>query len=86
MFRLVAEAHRIRLACLFDPVMAIHTSLVDPLPHQSLRYLLADERGAGKTIMVGLLIKELMARGDVQRCLIVSVLILLWNTALTAAW
>jgi len=51
-----------------------------------LRYLLADERGAGKTIMVGLLIKELMARGDVQRCLIVSVLILLWNTALTAAW
>ena len=34
MFRLVSEAHRIRLAHLFDPVLAVHTSLVDPLPHQ----------------------------------------------------
>lgn len=83
LFRLVSEAHRIRLAYLFDPVMAVHTSLVDPLPHQitavyecmlprrPLRYLLADDPGAGKTIMAGLLIKELIARGDLQRCLIV---------------
>lgn len=83
LFRLVSEAHRIRLAHLFDPVLAVHTSLVDPLPHQitavyesmlsrqPLRFLLADDPGAGKTIMAGLLIKELIARGDLQRCLIV---------------
>jgi superfamily II DNA or RNA helicase len=83
LFRLVSEAHRIRLAHLFDPVLAVHTSLVDPLPHQitavyeamlprqPLRFLLADDPGAGKTIMAGLLIKELVARGDVKRCLIV---------------
>jgi SNF2 family DNA or RNA helicase len=83
LFRLVAEAHRIRLAHLFDPVLAVHTSLVDPLPHQitavyeamlprqPLRFLLADDPGAGKTIMAGLLIKELIARGDLHRCLIV---------------
>lgn len=82
-FRLVAEAHRIRLAHLFDPVLAVHTSLLDPLPHQitavyeemlprqPLRFLLADDPGAGKTIMAGLLIKELIARGDLKRCLIV---------------
>jgi superfamily II DNA or RNA helicase len=83
LFRLVAEANRIRLAHLFDPVLAVHTSLVDPLPHQitavyeamlprqPLRFLLADDPGAGKTIMAGLLIKELIARGDLRRCLIV---------------
>jgi SNF2 family DNA or RNA helicase len=83
LFRLVSEAHRIRLAHLFDPVLAVHTSLVDPLPHQitavyesmlprqPLRFLLADDPGAGKTIMAGLLIKELIARGDLKRCLIV---------------
>ena len=83
LFRLVSEAHRIRLAHLFDPVLAVHTSLVEPLPHQitavyeamlprqPLRFLLADDPGAGKTIMAGLLIKELMARGDLKRCLIV---------------
>lgn len=83
LFRLVSEANRIRLAHLFDPVLAVHTSLVDPLPHQitavyeamlprqPLRYLLADDPGAGKTIMAGLLIKELIVRGDLQRCLIV---------------
>jgi superfamily II DNA or RNA helicase len=77
------EAHRIRLAHLFDPVLAVHTSLVEPLPHQitavyeamlprqPLRFLLADDPGAGKTIMAGLLIKELMARGEFTRCLIV---------------
>ncbi len=83
MFRLVSEAIRINLAHLFDPVLAVHTSLVEPLPHQitavyetmlprqPLRFLLADDPGAGKTIMAGLLIKELVARGDLQRCLIV---------------
>ncbi len=83
LFRLVAEAHRIRLAHLFDPVLAVHTSLVDPLPHQitavyeamlprqPLRFLLADDPGAGKTIMAGLLMKELIARGDLRRCLVV---------------
>ena len=83
LFRLVSEAQRIRFAHLFDPVLAVHTSIVDPLPHQitavyeqmlprqPLRFLLADDPGAGKTIMAGLLIKELIARGDLQRCLIV---------------
>src|SRR5436305_12173145 len=83
LFRLVSEAHRIRLAHLFDPVLAVHTSLVEPLPHQitavygemlarqPLRFLLADDPGAGKTIMTGLFIKELLARGDLQRCLVV---------------
>jgi hypothetical protein len=64
-FRLVSEAHRIRLAHLFDPVLAVHTSMVKPLPHQitgvydamlprqPLRILLADDPGAGKTIMAG---------------------------------
>ncbi len=83
LFRLVSEAHRIRLAYLFDPLLAVHTSLVDPLPHQitgvygemltrqPLRFLLADDPGAGKTIMAGLLIKELLIRADLHRCLIV---------------
>ncbi len=81
-FRLAAEAYRFHLAHLFDPVLAVHTSLVEPLPHQitavysemlrrhPLRYLLADDPGAGKTIMAGILIKELIVRGDVRRCLI----------------
>src|SRR5271165_3432695 len=84
LFRLISEAHRIRLAHLFDPVLAVHTSIVEPLPHQitavyeemlqrqPLRFLLADDPGAGKTIMTGLFVKELMARGDLSRCLIVS--------------
>jgi superfamily II DNA or RNA helicase len=83
MFRLVSEAHRINLAHLFDPLLGIHTSLVDPLPHQitavygemlprqPLRFLLADDPGSGKTIMAGLLIKELLIRGDLHRCLVV---------------
>ena len=82
-FRLVSEAQRIRLAHLFDPVLAVHTSDVQPLPHQitavygemlprqPLRFLLADDPGAGKTIMAGLLMKELIARGDLARCLVV---------------
>jgi superfamily II DNA or RNA helicase len=83
LFRLVSEAHRIRLAHLFDPLLAVHTSLVEPLPHQitavyeamlprqPLRFLLADDPGAGKTIMAGLFIKELLIRGDLLRCLVV---------------
>ena len=83
LFRLVSEAQRIHLAHLFDPVLAVHTSMVEPLPHQitavyecmlprqPLRFLLADDPGAGKTIMAGLFIKELIARGDLQRCLVV---------------
>jgi SNF2 family DNA or RNA helicase len=83
LFRLVSEAHRIHLAHLFDTVLAVHTSMVEPLPHQitavyeemlarqPLRFLLADDPGAGKTIMAGLFIKELIARGDLQRCLVV---------------
>src|SRR6266487_498414 len=83
LFRLLSEAHRIRLAHLFDPLLAVHTSLVEPLPHQitavygemlqrqPLRFLLADDPGAGKTIMTGLFIKELIIRGDLQRCMIV---------------
>ena len=42
------------------------------LPRQPLRFLLADDPGAGKTIMAGLLIKELLLRGDLGRCLIVA--------------
>ena len=83
LFRLVSEALRIRLAYLFDPLLAVHTSTLDALPHQiqavygemlprqPLRFLLADDPGAGKTIMAGLFVKELIIRGDVQRCLIV---------------
>jgi len=83
-FRLSAEAFRIRLAHLFDPLMAVHTSSVEPLPHQitavyetmlprqPLRFVLADDPGAGKTIMAGLLIKELMMRGDLERCIVIA--------------
>ena len=84
LLRLVTEANRIKLAHYFDPYLAIHTSLIDPLPHQisavygemlprqPLRFLLADDPGAGKTIMAGLLIKELIARSDLDRCLVVA--------------
>ncbi len=83
-FTLVSEARRIRLAHLFDPLLAVHLSLVEPLPHQiravygellprqPLRFLLADDPGAGKTIMAGLYIKELLLRSDVARCLVVA--------------
>ena len=81
--RLVSEAYRIHLAHLFDPYLAVHTSSIEPLPHQisavyekmlprqPLRFVLADDPGAGKTIMTGLLMKELIMRGDIKRCLIV---------------
>jgi superfamily II DNA or RNA helicase len=83
LLKLVSEAYRINLAYLFDPMLAVHTSLIEPLPHQitavyqemlprqPLRFLLADDPGAGKTIMAGLFIKELLIRGDLKRCLIV---------------
>jgi superfamily II DNA or RNA helicase len=83
-FKLGLEAHRITQAALFDPMMAVHTSNVEPLPHQisavyehmlpkqPLRYVLADDPGAGKTIMAGLLISELLMRADAKRILIVS--------------
>ena len=83
-FKLATEAYRIKLAHLFDPMMAVHTSDVEPLPHQisavyeamlprqPLRFVLADDPGAGKTIMAGLLIRELIMRSDAHRILIVS--------------
>ena len=83
-FRLASEALRIRLAHLFDPFVAVNASQIEPLPHQltavysemldrqPLRFLLADDPGAGKTIMAGLLIKELLIRGSLERCLIIA--------------
>ncbi len=83
-FKLAAEARRMRLAHLFDPQAALGTSDVDPLPHQlravyeemlprhPLRFVLADDPGAGKTIMAGLLVKELIMRGDAQNILVVA--------------
>ena len=84
LLRLASEAYRIRLAHLFDPYLAVSASQIEALPHQitavygemlprqPLRFLLADDPGAGKTVMAGLLIKELMIRGDLERCLIVA--------------
>lgn len=82
--KLASEALRIRLAHLFDPFLAVNSSQIEALPHQitavygemlprqPLRFLLADDPGAGKTVMAGLLIKELLIRGDLDRCLIVG--------------
>lgn len=81
--RLVAEAERLSYGHLFNPTFAIEVSLIDPLPHQRiavyehmltqprLRLLLADDAGAGKTIMAGLYIREMLARRLVRRVLIV---------------
>ncbi|HEY7489833.1 MAG TPA: DUF3883 domain-containing protein [Candidatus Tectomicrobia bacterium] len=83
-FRLAAEAHHIRLAFQYDPHFAVSVSQVDPLPHQMdavythlltqprIRFLIADDPGAGKTIMAGLLIKELKFRGLIERTLIIT--------------
>lgn len=83
-FALFAEAERINSAYQFDPLFAVNCSIVDPLPHQveavykfllplpKIRFLLADDTGAGKTIMTGLLIKELMMRGLSERILIIT--------------
>ena len=82
-FKLIAEARRIRLAHLYDPLFAVGLSKIDPLPHQleavythmlpqpALRFMLADDPGAGKTIMAGLLLKELKLRGALARALII---------------
>ena len=83
-FLLFAEAERINSAYQFDPLFAVNCSVIDPLPHQveavykyllplpKIRFLLADDTGAGKTIMAGLLIKELLMRGLLERILIVT--------------
>jgi superfamily II DNA or RNA helicase len=83
-FKLASEARRIQLAHLFDPFAGVASSTIQPLPHQieavygrllplqPLRFLLADDPGAGKTIMSGLFIRELMLRGDLDRCLVVA--------------
>ena len=81
--RLVAEGERLALGHLFNPSFATETSLIDPLPHQRiavyehmllqprLRFLLADDAGAGKTIMAGLYIREVLTRRLIRRILIV---------------
>ena len=83
-FKLALEAFRIQCGFLFDPWMAVHSSNIEPLPHQlsavyetmlekkPLRFVLADDPGAGKTVMAGLLIKELILRGDARRVLVVA--------------
>ncbi|MBN1887668.1 MAG: DUF3883 domain-containing protein [Thermoflexales bacterium] len=83
-FRLGVEAMRLGLAYEYDPYFTLSIARVDPLPHQleavydyflklpRIRFLLADDPGAGKTIMAGLLIKELKVRGLVKRVLIVT--------------
>lgn len=83
-FKLALEAKRIELAYLFDPMMAVHSANIEPLPHQisavyeimlnkrPLRFVLADDPGAGKTIMAGLLIRELIIRADSHRILVVA--------------
>ncbi|MHC4402657.1 MAG: protein NO VEIN domain-containing protein [Planctomycetota bacterium] len=84
LFRLGVEAYRLGLAYEYDPYFSLSIARVDPLPHQleavyeyflqlpRIRFLLADDPGAGKTIMAGLLLKELKARGSVRRTLIVT--------------
>lgn len=81
---LALEARRYRYASLYDPLLAMNISKVDPLPHQieavygfilhqsRIRFLIADDPGAGKTIMAGLVIKELKLRGVIKRILIVA--------------
>src|SRR5467141_542457 len=83
-FRLGIEAARLGLAYEYDPYFSLSISRVDPLPHQleavydyfmrlpRIRFLLADDPGAGKTIMAGLLLKELKVRGLVKRTLIIT--------------
>lgn len=83
-FRLGIEAMRLGLAYEYDPYFSLSIARVDPLPHQleavydyfmrlpRIRFLLADDPGAGKTIMAGLLIKELKIRGLIKRVLIIT--------------
>lgn len=81
---LALETHRYRYASLYDPLLAMNTSKIDPLPHQieavysyilrlpRIRFLIADDPGAGKTIMAGLVIKELKLRHLIKRILIIT--------------
>jgi SNF2 family DNA or RNA helicase len=83
-FRIGVEAFRLGLAYEYDPYFSLSIARVDPLPHQleavydyfltmpRIRFLLADDPGAGKTIMAGLLLKELKIRGLVKRTLIIT--------------
>jgi SNF2 family DNA or RNA helicase len=83
-FQLTCEAKRMDMAFLFDPMMAVHSANVDPLPHQitavyesllpqqPLRFVLADDPGAGKTIMAGLYMRELIMRADAHRIVVVA--------------
>jgi superfamily II DNA or RNA helicase len=83
LFRLGLQAYSLEIAYEFDPYFGLSISRVDPLPHQleavydymlklgRVRFLLADDAGAGKTIMAGLLIRELELRGLAERILIV---------------
>src|SRR5271157_1901190 len=84
LLRLGIQAYTLGIAYDFDPYFGLSISRVDPLPHQleavydyllklaRVRFLLADDAGAGKTIMAGLLIKELKLRGMCERILIVA--------------
>ena len=79
----VAEARRLSYGHMANPAFATETSLIDPLPHQRiavyermleqspLRFLLADDAGAGKTIMTGLYVREMLSRRLVRRVLVV---------------
>jgi len=90
-FRLGIEALRLKLAYEYDPYFSLSIARVDPLPHQleavyeyfikqpRIRFLLADDPGAGKTIMAGLLIKELKIRGLIKRTLVVAPANLCWQ-------
>jgi SNF2 family DNA or RNA helicase len=81
---LALETIRYRFASMYDPLLAMNTSKVDPLPHQieavygyvlrlpRIRFLIADDPGAGKTIMAGLIIKEMKIRNQARRILIVA--------------
>lgn len=84
LLRLGLQAYALGIAWEFDPYFGLSISRVDPLPHQlsavydhllkvaRVRFLLADDAGAGKTIMAGLLIRELKLRGLAERILIVG--------------
>jgi hypothetical protein len=83
LLRLGLQAYALGIAFEFDPYFGVSISRVDPLPHQleavydyllklaQVRFLLADDAGAGKTIMAGLLVRELKLRGLVDRILVV---------------
>jgi hypothetical protein len=84
LLRLGIQAYTLGIAYEFDPYFGLSISRVDPLPHQleavydyllktaRVRFLLADDAGAGKTIMAGLLIRELKLRGMCERILIAA--------------